>query len=141
MTRYYFIAPTGKQQAEPVITKSLTLSPGPYKVGDTITATFTIRNDGVSAVSFTNLTVGGRYSSQPFQVGDGKLPFGDFPDFPHRSVHLSPGDSFLYRENLVVSVPGYYHFFCAYSPYYGDSSNWNSNIPSANSNVISSNNT
>jgi len=136
-SRLYFTTPSGTQPEKgPVITDSLILSPGPYKVGDTITAYFTIQNYGDSAISFTDLTVGGRYSNPPFFIGDGQLPFNSgYPDFPHVKVNLLPGESYFYQEEVLVKVSGYYHFFCAYSPYSSDLSNWNCNIPVIKSDI------
>ncbi len=135
-SRLYFTTSTSIQpDTTPIITESLTLSPGPYEVGDTITATFTIKNNGSSLVSFSNLTVGGRYYLSP--DGDGQLPFeGGYPDFPHVQVSLLPGGYYTYQENLQVTVPGNYHFFCAYSPYDGDQSGWNTNIPKVSPEII-----
>ena len=133
--KFYFTTPSGPQPpALPVITESLTLSPGPYKVGDTISAAYTIRNDGSSAITFSNLTVGGRYNLDPGGDGtlpDGLLPDGTLPDFTHRSITLQPGESYDYQGEITFRYVGEYHFFCAYSPYSGDPSGWNCNIPVA----------
>jgi PKD repeat protein/outer membrane protein assembly factor BamB/pimeloyl-ACP methyl ester carboxylesterase len=128
--KFYFTTPSGTQpQASPVIAANLTLSPGPYKVGDTISATYTIRNDGSAAITFSNLTVGGRHDLS--SGGDGTLPDGTLPDFTHRSIILQPGESYNYQGELTLRYGGEYHFFCAYSPYSGDPSGWNSNVPIA----------
>jgi len=133
--KFYFTTPSGTQpQASPVIAASLALSPGPYKVGDTISATYTIRNDGSAAITFSNLTVGGRYDLG--SIGDGTLPDGTLPDFTHRSITLQPGESYDYQGELTLRYGGEYHFFCAYSPYSGDPSGWNCIVPLANPGII-----
>ena len=133
--KFYFTTPSGTQpQASPVIAASLTLSPGPYKVGDTISATYTIRNDGSAAITFSNLTVGGRYDLD--SGGNGTFPDGTLPDFTHRSIILQPGESYNYQGELTLRYDGEYHFFCAYSPYSGDQSGWNCNVPLANPGII-----
>ena len=128
--KLYFTTLTGTQpDTGPIITKGLTLSPGPYKVGDTITTTYTIRNNGSAAITFSNLTVGGRYDLD--SGGEGTLPDGMLPDFTHRSITLQPGESYDYQGEITFRYGGKYHFFCAYSPYSGDPSGWNCNVPLA----------
>jgi len=136
-SRLYFTTPSGTQPEEgPVITKSLTLSPGPYYIGDTISATFAIKNNGQNPVSFESLTIGGRYAQSP--SGDGKLPFGwGYPNFvPYASFSLAPGKEYVYQGDLLLKAKGNYHFFCTYSPYSGDLSGWNCNIPVETAGII-----
>ncbi len=92
----------------PVLISPLEISPGPpYYVGDTLTATFTIRNDGDAAITLDKLLVGGRFN------GD-TLPDGEFPDFTFQTVTLQPGQTHEYEGTLELVEAGNYHFFVAY---------------------------
>ena len=106
--------------AYPLITSSLQLLQfPPYYVGDTITAIFTITNDGSASITFKVLTVGGRLN--------GECPDDICPDFdPHRDVTLNPSDSYDYQGNLTLTQPGNHHFFCTYQTPDGE---WNIDIP------------
>jgi len=102
----------------PTITKSLQLlqSP-PYYVGDTITATFTIKNKGTAPITFKVLTTGGRGPG-----GD-----TDVQDFTHRTnITLNPSESYNYQGDLTLPKPGNYHFFCAYQT---PDDKWDTAIP------------
>ena len=90
--------------ANPVITTSLRLlqSP-PYTVGQTVTATFSIRNKGGSSITFDVLTVGGRFNTSTVT------------DFEwRRNVTLGANQTYSYQGNLTLSQAGSYHFFTAY---------------------------
>lgn len=113
------------------ITESLTihgnLITGGYVVGD-----FIITNKGTEYVHYNPLLIGGRYYPDKIGEGDGKLPDSDnYPNFPSTpSMTLAPGQSYRYSYPYVLpDCPGKYHFFCAYSPYYGDPDGWNVNVP------------
>jgi murein DD-endopeptidase MepM/ murein hydrolase activator NlpD len=93
---------------KPVLISPLEISPGsPYFVGDTLTATFTIRNDGDAAITLDKLLLGGRYN-------DGELPGGDYPDFTYQTVTLQPEQSYEYQGTFTIPEPGEYNFFIAY---------------------------
>lgn len=109
-----------------IITSGLTISGRP-QVGEKLTGSFSFKNNGSSPVTLNNITIGGRYSSSS-QPGDGKLPNGEYPDFTHRPITVLPGELYLYKEELLITQAGHYHFFCEYSPYPGDPSIWNSNM-------------
>jgi len=103
------------------ITSSLRiLEPPPYKVGQTITAEFSIRNAGTAPITFDILTVGGRLNDE--------CPQDKCPDFEWKmDITLKPGESYLYRGKLTLEYPGNYHFFTAYRTKDG----WNKAIPEA----------
>lgn len=93
----------------PVLTSPLLITPvkDVYDVGESLEATFTIKNVGSVAITLDVLTVGGRLN--------GLCPEDDgCPDFTHRSVTLKPLDSYRYKGNLVLTKPGSYRFFVAY---------------------------
>ena len=102
----------------------------PYFVGDTLTTTFTIKNEGTNPITLSKLTVGGRFNG-------GKLPNGEYPDFPYIGpVTLIPDKPYKYEGtlllpyidnsgNLQIGYAGNYQFFCAYQTPDGD---WNTNI-------------
>lgn len=103
--------------AHPIITAPLQLSSGPYFVDDTITATFTIKNEGSASITFQVLTVGGRLN--------GVCPGDVCPDFTQRTLTLNPNESYNYQGSLTLSQAGNYHFFCTYQTPDG---NWNTNV-------------
>lgn len=90
-----------------ILTESLQLAPGPYYVGDTLNASFTIQNIGNDAVTLDKLLLGGRYNG-------GELPGGGFPDFTYQTVTLQPGQTHQYQGTFTVPEPGPYEFFIAY---------------------------
>jgi murein DD-endopeptidase MepM/ murein hydrolase activator NlpD len=95
------------------------LEPGPYRVGQTITAEFTIRNSGNAPITFDVLTVGGRLN--------GQCPNNKCPDFEFkRDITLLPNSSYKYQGKLKLELPGKYHFFTAYRTKDGQ---WNTSIP------------
>ena len=83
-------------------------SSGGYDVGDTLTARFTIQNQGTAAIHLDKLLFGGR-----FNYG-GTLPGGGFPDFSYSSVTLQVGQTFQYEGTLYLTEAGHYEFFVAY---------------------------
>jgi sugar lactone lactonase YvrE len=115
-----------KLRAAPTITASLTLAPappGPYFVGQTITAQFTITNRGGAPITFDVLTVGGRLIVN----GQETCPDNVCPDFSfERNITLGPNESHQYRGTLTPSQPGTYHLFTAYRTPDGQ---WNTAIP------------
>lgn len=91
----------------------------PYKVGQTITAEFIIRNAGTDPITFDVLTVGGRLN--------GECPQNKCPDFEFKhNVFLPPKGSYTYRGRLMLRASGNYHFFTAYRTKDG---RWNTAIP------------
>ena len=102
----------------------------PYRVGDSLMATFSITNKMNVHVTFDILVVGGRG------------PDGEIVDFDKiYGVTLSPcgnpGDTYDYQGYLTLpDKPGIYHFFCAYyienptdeEKKSLDENNWNTNI-------------
>lgn len=101
-------SPFGGRTPIPVLVSPLTITPAKseYKVGETLTATFTISNNGNETVTLDKLTVGGRLNGHCLDVG--------CPDFPHQSVTLQPGQSHKYTESFTLDHSGHYHFFVAY---------------------------
>jgi len=91
--------------AGPVLTSSISLnSPGPYFVGQTVTGTFSITNQGGTAFTFGAITIGGRLN------GDSIVR-----DFPlHGITTLNPGQTYTYQDSFTFSESGSYKFFPAY---------------------------
>ncbi len=112
----------------PVVTSGLTVSPlGPYLVGDTLTAAFTITNRGAEPVTLATLTAGGRL--------DGTCP-GECPDFTrHADVTLAPGLPYAYTGTLKLARAGTYNFFVAYQLADGA---WNTSVPTAAEGIVNS---
>jgi hypothetical protein len=110
----------GMVTPKPEITSNLRiLETPPYKVGQIITAEFSIRNSGNSPITFDVLTVGGRLN--------GQCPNNRCPDFEFRpNVTLPPNGSYTYQGRLKIEAPGNYHFFTAYRTKEGQ---WNTAIP------------
>jgi hypothetical protein len=104
-TAYYH---AGAGAGRPVLISPLEIAPGaPYFVGDTLTAKFTVRNDGNAAITLDKLLLGGRFN-------DGELPGGGFPDFTFQTVTLQQGQTHAYEGTLSLTEAGNYHFFIAY---------------------------
>lgn len=84
-------------------------------MGDTISATFTIKNFGTESVTLDVVTVGGRD------------PNGLVVDFDwERNVTIEPSKEHKYSGKLNVPyVSGTYHFFCAYRT---QDQKWNTSI-------------
>jgi len=113
-----------------ILIEPLQIAPsGPYFVGDTLTATFTVKNIGDASITLDKLLFGGRFN------GD-ELPGGGYPDFTRESVTLRSGETYRYEGTLALPEPGEYEFFIAY--YIGnpteaeraflDENNWNTAI-------------
>jgi len=117
---YKIAPPTGPQVARPEIVSNLrVLETPPYKVGQIITAEFSIRNSGTSPITFDVLTARGRLN--------GQCPQNRCPDFEFKSnVALSPNVSYTYRGTLKIEADGNYNFFTAYRTKDGK---WNTSIP------------
>ncbi|MHA1834166.1 MAG: hypothetical protein ACTSV7_09250, partial [Candidatus Baldrarchaeia archaeon] len=99
-----------------VISSPLEVTPkGPYYVGDSLTATFTIKNVGDVPIKFDVLTVGGRD------------PDGLVIDFEwERNIILKPNHEHTYTGELILpKKSGPYHFFIAYRTEYGY---WNPSV-------------
>ncbi|MCJ7507439.1 MAG: hypothetical protein MUO85_01755 [candidate division Zixibacteria bacterium] len=96
------------------------LEPPPYKVGQTITAEFSIKNTGTAPLKFDVLTVGGKVNDI--------CPQDKCPDFEwKRDVTLKPNEIYPYKGKLKLETAGDYHFFTAYRTKDG----WNTAIPTA----------
>ena len=116
--------------ALPALTSPLTLSPAKdvYSVGDSLEASFTVKNVGTVPVTLDVLTVGGRLN--------GFIPAEGAPDFTFRSPTLQPDQSYEYHGSLTLTRTGNYHFFVAYhidnpTPAENmllDDNNWNTNV-------------
>lgn len=114
----------------PVLISPLLITPEKdmYEIGETLTAQFTIRNQGAMPFTLDVLTVGGRCNGWC-------LPSG-CPDFPHRGVTLQHGETYHYEGDFTLPRSGNYLFFPAYyidSPTPDeakllDENNWNTNI-------------
>jgi subtilisin family serine protease len=110
------------------ITKNLTLTaPGGYSEGQSISATFAIKNISGKKITLNKVTVGGRLDS----VGDCANTGGVCPDFPSvTNVIIEPGKEWVYGDaahpkSRKLAAPGNYHFFIAYElggQWFGD---WN----------------
>jgi hypothetical protein len=99
-----------------VIIAPLEITPnGPYYVGETLTATFTIKNIGSASATLDVLTVGGRDLD------------GLVLDFEwEMGITLNPNAEYRYSGRLTLPrKTGTYHFFCAYRTQYGY---WNPSI-------------
>lgn len=96
-------------QARPVVSSSLALSSaGPYSVGQTLTASFTITNRGTQTITLSQLLVGGRLN------GDQGCS-GGCPDFsPVYNVTLGPGQAYAYTGMRYLDRAGTYSLFVAY---------------------------
>ena len=93
---------------KPVLVTRLEISPeAGFLVGDTLTATFTIQNQGDAAITIDKLLVGGRFNG-------GTLPNGEFPDFTFQTVTLQPEQSHQYDGTLELTEAGNYQFLVAY---------------------------
>lgn len=93
----------------------------PYKVGQTITAEFSIKNNGTAPIIFNILTVGGRVNDS--------CPQDKCPDFDWKeNVPLRPNEVYPYKGKLKLEAPGNYQFFTAYRTKDGK---WNTAIPTA----------
>ena len=107
----------------------LALTHGPYIVEDTLTANFTIKNDGDATITLDKLLLGGRFNG-------GELPDGGYPDFTDESVTLQPGETHAYEGTLTLPEAGEYEFFIAYyienpteaEKEFLDENNWNTAI-------------
>ena len=103
--------------------------PGPYSVGDDLSATFMVKNISGADITLDKLLLGGRFN-------DGELPTGGYPDFTHKSVTLQPGDTHQYEGTFTIPESGSYHFFVAYyienpteaEKEFLDENNWNTSI-------------
>lgn len=105
---YAFSSPAPPPCGRPVLVTGLEISPtGPYCVGDTLTATFSVQNQGNAAIALDKLLLGGRFNG-------GTLPNGLFPDFAFQSVILQPNEQHEYSGTLSLTEAGNYHFFVAY---------------------------
>jgi hypothetical protein len=93
----------------------------PYKVGQTITAEFSIKNNGTAPITFNILTVGGRVNDI--------CPNDKCPDFEwKKDITLKPNETYPYNGRLKLEAAGDYHFFTAYKTKDGQ---WNTAIPTA----------
>lgn len=109
-------------ELSPKIVSSLRLieSP-PYRVGQTITAQFSITSIATKPLNLDVLTVGGRLN--------GGCPLETCPDFEWgTNVQLSRDQIFDYEGKLKLYAPGNYHLFAAYRTKEGQ---WNAAIPTA----------
>jgi surface antigen len=112
-----------------VLTEPLETTYGPYILGDSLTATFTVQNTGDGAITLDKLLLGGRFN-------DGELPGGGYPDFSYDTVTLQPGESYAYQGTLTIPEPGAYDFFIAYyienptdaEKDFLDANNWDTNV-------------
>ena len=101
-----------------IISSLRILEPPPYKVGQTITSEFSIKNAGTVPITLDVLTVGGRHNNE--------CPQDVCPDFEWKEkITLRPGVFYPYKGKLKLEVPGNYHFFTAYRTKGG----WNTVIP------------
>ena len=101
----------------PVITSPLEITPekDEYYVGDILAATFAIRNEGETPLTFSVLTVGGRD------------PDGLVVDFEwEKDITLDSNEEHTYVGGIILPYRvGNYHFFCTYQRPDGT---WNTNV-------------
>jgi hypothetical protein len=102
------LAPPASGVGRIVLTDALTVTPSaPYSVGDTLTTTFTVENQGDADITLDKLLLGGRFNG-------GELTGGGYPDFTYQTVILQPGQSHQYQGTFTIPEPGNYGFFIAY---------------------------
>jgi len=104
------------------ITSSLRIiDPPPYELGQSLTAEFTLKNNGSNTINLDVLTVGGRVNDI--------CPNDKCPDFDWKTnVTLRPDEVYHYKGKLKLESPGNYHFFTTYRTKDGQ---WNTSIPTA----------
>ncbi len=112
-------SPTPQIGRPEIVSNLRVLEIPPYKVGQIVTAEFSVRNSATSPITFDALTVGGRLN--------GQCPNNRCPDFEFKpNVTLLPNGIYTYRGRLKLEAPGNYHFFTAYRTKDGQ---WNTSIP------------
>jgi hypothetical protein len=91
--------------------------------GNTMIATFTIKNKSGRTITLDDLGVGGRYKH--ISSSDGTLPSGVFPDFQklHNIVLTPSTPSYTYSNRLTIPYSGDYEFFVYYKTSDG-TQNW-----------------
>lgn len=87
-----------------LIVDGIQLSPSNPRVGQTVTATFRLRNETDHTVTMRRLRAGGRGPNACALNWDG--PNADFP--PVENLTLRPGQEYLYRQSRTFSTPGDY---------------------------------
>jgi CARDB/S-layer homology domain/Putative binding domain, N-terminal len=103
--------------AMPLLTSSVSLSPGPYVVGQNITGSFTIKNVGYQSITFSSLGIGGRLNGTTVY------------DMNFVSTTLSAGSSYPYgSQPRQLTSSGTYDFFAAYQENNG---HWAISVPAA----------
>jgi cell wall-associated NlpC family hydrolase len=108
----------------PVIINSLIiLQSPPYYVGQTLTARFTIQNQGDAPITFDKLVAGGRLNG----VNDcSNYVGGECPDFTMRyNITLNPGDSYAYEGTFTPALAGTYDF----QVFYFINDDWHWDVP------------
>lgn len=114
---------TSTTPARPVVSSSLRLSSSSAKVGDTLSATFTITNRGGQSITFNRLLTGGRMD------GDPNCTLG-CPDFSSTgTLTLAPGQSYSYSGSRSFNRTGTYSYFVTYQKTDGS---WVSNVDTEN---------
>ncbi|MBI4268188.1 MAG: PGF-pre-PGF domain-containing protein, partial [Chloroflexi bacterium] len=100
-----------------IVTSGIDITPAaPYKVGDTVTATFTLKNIGNAAANLAIVTAGGRGPG-----GD-----NDVQDFEHKpAVTVQSQSTYNYQGTFTLPKAGNYHFRAAYLDTNGD---WNTSV-------------
>jgi len=84
----------------PSVTSSLSISPSQPVRGDTVTATFAVRNDSETSVTFPMLLVGARD------------PHGNNVDFPAaQNVTINPHTTYTYSASRTLPTAGAYRLF------------------------------
>ncbi|MEW6209520.1 MAG: IPT/TIG domain-containing protein [Acidobacteriota bacterium] len=116
-----FLVVENLDPGRPVVTSSLRIATfGPYTVGQTVTAEFTLTNRGTSKAKIDTLTVGGRLN------GDSTCS-GGCPDFTFAGpLTIKPGKSYSYTGTQTFNRAGDYVFFIAYKPRRHD---WVTSVP------------
>lgn len=91
---------------EIVVTKDLSI----IQTGNTLTATFTVQNNGAEEITLKELYVSGRYKY--VSSTSGTLPSGEYPDFIKvKDLTLQPSATYTYTSCYVIPYTGDYEFF------------------------------
>jgi hypothetical protein len=113
----------GSTPPELVVTSGITIDPaGPYKVGQTLTAEFTVTNNGTSAITLERLLAGGRLGSADDCAATNR-PCPDFTIDPN--VTIGAKASHRYRGTFTPAEPGSYKF----EVFYLQNGDWHLNLP------------
>lgn len=90
--------------------------------GNTFSGKMTITNIGNEDILLKELLIGGRDKTDSSENPEGRLPDGNFPDFPSDyNVLIKSGTSYIYSHTYQLKHSGDFEFFPYYQPFYGES--------------------